>query len=228
MYTVNKINDLTLILGARGSIAVKALCYKLEGCGFRISWGERLLSIYLLQLALVFTQPLTEMSTMDRNKNIPGEEGTTSVWGWQPYHHLSVKCLCNVGSLTSHNPISLHGDTFTFYFCTFISHGNVITGVRLTRNSERWTVLSYSFSTESILVIWPNSLVYQQCSRLVYVRYLAWTPDILFESLCCVPQSCQAFSGRVYWLGCDDLPIHFNSSHILTFHSGLHSYWQIT
>jgi hypothetical protein len=30
-------------------------------------------------------------------------------WGSQPYHHLWADCLDNVGSLTSHNPIGLHG-----------------------------------------------------------------------------------------------------------------------
>jgi hypothetical protein len=29
--------------------------------------------------------------------------------GWQPYRHLWADCLDNVGSLTSHNPIGLHG-----------------------------------------------------------------------------------------------------------------------
>jgi hypothetical protein len=40
----------------RGSIVVKALCYKPEGRGFDSRWGE------FLNL-LKFTQPLTEMST---------------------------------------------------------------------------------------------------------------------------------------------------------------------
>jgi hypothetical protein len=28
---------------------------------------------------------------------------------WQPYRHLWADCLDNVESLTSHNPIGLHG-----------------------------------------------------------------------------------------------------------------------
>jgi hypothetical protein len=52
--------------GARGSLVVKALCYKPEGRGFDTRGGERFLSIYLIlpvALALGFTQPLIEMST---------------------------------------------------------------------------------------------------------------------------------------------------------------------
>jgi hypothetical protein len=50
------------MLGARGSVVVKVLCYKPEGCGFDIRCGE----IYLIlpvALGLGFTQPVTEMST---------------------------------------------------------------------------------------------------------------------------------------------------------------------
>jgi hypothetical protein len=37
--------------GARGSVVVKALCYKPEGRGFETRWGEWFLSIYLILLA---------------------------------------------------------------------------------------------------------------------------------------------------------------------------------
>jgi hypothetical protein len=52
------------IIGARGSIVVKVLSYKLEGRGFETLWGEILnLPNPSGLLALGFTQPLTEMST---------------------------------------------------------------------------------------------------------------------------------------------------------------------
>jgi hypothetical protein len=34
------------IYGARGSVVVKALCYKPEGSGFETRWGEWMFSIY--------------------------------------------------------------------------------------------------------------------------------------------------------------------------------------
>jgi hypothetical protein len=36
--------------------------------------------------------------------------------GWQPYRHLWADCLDNVGSLTSHNPIGLHGQLRVYLF----------------------------------------------------------------------------------------------------------------
>jgi hypothetical protein len=44
-----------IIIGARGSVVVKALCYKLEGCGFDTQWGEFL--------------------------NLPNPSGRTRPWG---------------------------------------------------------------------------------------------------------------------------------------------------
>jgi hypothetical protein len=38
------------IEGGRGSVVVKALCYKPEGRGFEIWWGEWFLSSYLILL----------------------------------------------------------------------------------------------------------------------------------------------------------------------------------
>jgi hypothetical protein len=35
-------------IGARGSVVVKALCYKPEGRGFENRWGEWFLSIHLI------------------------------------------------------------------------------------------------------------------------------------------------------------------------------------
>jgi hypothetical protein len=51
--------------GARGSVVVKALCYKPEGRGFDTRWGE-FLNLPDPSDRLGFTQPLTEMS----NRNI--------------------------------------------------------------------------------------------------------------------------------------------------------------
>jgi hypothetical protein len=39
--------------GARGSIVVKALCYKLEGRGFETRWSEWFLSSYLILPAVL-------------------------------------------------------------------------------------------------------------------------------------------------------------------------------
>jgi hypothetical protein len=44
----NNFDFLPLIYGARGSIVVKALCYKPEGYGFETRRGEWFLSIYLI------------------------------------------------------------------------------------------------------------------------------------------------------------------------------------
>jgi hypothetical protein len=55
-----------LVKVARGSVVVKALCYKPEGRGFETWWGEWFLSSYLIlpvTLGPGFTQPLTDMST---------------------------------------------------------------------------------------------------------------------------------------------------------------------
>jgi hypothetical protein len=52
-------------IGARGSLVVKALCYKLKGCGFKTRWGEWIFSIYLILLA---TLGPGVHSTSNRNK----------------------------------------------------------------------------------------------------------------------------------------------------------------
>jgi hypothetical protein len=49
----------------RGSVVVKALCYKPEGRWFETRC-ELMFSIYLILPAVGFTQPLTEMSTRSR------------------------------------------------------------------------------------------------------------------------------------------------------------------
>jgi hypothetical protein len=57
--------------GARGSLVVKALDYKLEGRGCETPWGEtlNLLSSSSRTMALSFTLPAAEVST----RNLPVE-----------------------------------------------------------------------------------------------------------------------------------------------------------
>jgi hypothetical protein len=75
--------------GACGSIVVKALCYKPGGCRFETQWGEWVFSIYLIiPVALS-----------------PGD----TVQPVRKADNFAFICLDNVGSLTSHNPIGLHG-----------------------------------------------------------------------------------------------------------------------
>jgi hypothetical protein len=64
------ISSVFVSIGARGSVVVKALCYKPEGRGFDNRWGEflNLPNPSGCTSALGFTQPLTEMST--RNTKI--------------------------------------------------------------------------------------------------------------------------------------------------------------
>jgi hypothetical protein len=38
-------------MGARGSVVVEALCYKVEGLGYETRWGKCIFSIYLNLLA---------------------------------------------------------------------------------------------------------------------------------------------------------------------------------
>jgi hypothetical protein len=90
----------TMLIGARGSVVVKALCYK----------------------------PGSRSNEIVEFFNLPNRFGRTSSWGllslrkivflgsrarpvrsWQPYRHLWADCLNNVASLTSHNPTGLHG-----------------------------------------------------------------------------------------------------------------------
>jgi hypothetical protein len=56
-----------------------------------------------------FTQPLTEMSTRSIKIMFLGSKAAAGAKGWQPYRHLWADCLDTVGSLTSYNPIGLHG-----------------------------------------------------------------------------------------------------------------------
>jgi hypothetical protein len=44
-----------------------------------------------------------------QKNNVSGEFRAAGAEGRQPYRHLWADCLDNVGTLTSHNPIGLHG-----------------------------------------------------------------------------------------------------------------------
>jgi hypothetical protein len=74
-----------------------------------LNWPNHSSSI----MALGSTQFLTEMIT----RNLPGGKGWPARKGWQPHRRLwGADCLENVGALTSHNPMGLHGllqDSFT-------------------------------------------------------------------------------------------------------------------
>jgi hypothetical protein len=56
-------------------------------------------------MALVSTQLLTEMST----RNLPGGKGETARKADNLTANCETICLENVGTLTSHNPMGLHG-----------------------------------------------------------------------------------------------------------------------
>jgi hypothetical protein len=62
---------------ARGSVVVKALCYKLEGCGFETQWGEWIFSIYLILPATlgpgVHSASNRNEYQKQKNSNISGE-----------------------------------------------------------------------------------------------------------------------------------------------------------
>jgi hypothetical protein len=60
--------------GVRGSIVVKALCYKPEGRGFDSRWGEFLNLLNPSGRIRPWPRPLTEMSTRNiKNNNVSGE-----------------------------------------------------------------------------------------------------------------------------------------------------------
>jgi hypothetical protein len=70
-------------------------------------------------MALVWTQPLTEMST----RNLPGGKGRPARKA-DKFTALCELTLENVGASTSHNPMGLHGllqDGFTFSLNVYIT-----------------------------------------------------------------------------------------------------------
>jgi hypothetical protein len=74
-------------------------------------------------MALVFTQPLAEMST----RNLPGGYRAAGAYGWQPYRHLWADCLENVGapSLTTlWVSTASCRDSFVFFFLPFYDYQN--------------------------------------------------------------------------------------------------------
>jgi hypothetical protein len=60
-------------------------------------------------MALVSTQPLTEMSTRNLKKNKPASKGRPARRADNLCRHLLAVCLSNVGASTSRNPRGLHG-----------------------------------------------------------------------------------------------------------------------
>jgi hypothetical protein len=88
-------------VGARCNLVVKALDYKPEGREFETQWGE----IWYLPNPSGRSRPLTEMSNGNIKKMFLGSK----VWPVRGAENLTAICLDNVGSLTSHNPIGLHG-----------------------------------------------------------------------------------------------------------------------
>jgi hypothetical protein len=99
-------------VGAHGSVVVKAAWYKPEGHVFESRWGEWIVSIYLIHLGALGPGVYSASNWNEYQKqknNVSGEESAAGTLGWQPYHHLWDDNLDNVGSLTSHNLIGLHG-----------------------------------------------------------------------------------------------------------------------
>jgi hypothetical protein len=109
-------------MGAQGSIVVKALSYKPEGLGFETRWGEVFLPSYLIFLAALGPGVYSASTRNDyqKEKIYLGSKAAAGGQGWQTYRHLWADCLDNVvESLTSHNPIGLHGllqGKLYFYF----------------------------------------------------------------------------------------------------------------
>jgi hypothetical protein len=44
-----------------------------------------------------------------KQKNVSGKQNEAGAYGWQPYRHLWLDCLDNVGSLASQDPTGIHG-----------------------------------------------------------------------------------------------------------------------
>jgi hypothetical protein len=62
-------------MGARGSVVVKALCYKPEGHGFETQGGERFLAVYLILLAALGpgVYSASNRNEYQKHKNVSGE-----------------------------------------------------------------------------------------------------------------------------------------------------------
>jgi hypothetical protein len=102
---------MSCITQARGSEVVKALCYKPEGRGFQTRSGERIFSIYLILLDALGPGVYSASNRNKYQKQKINDSGGAEC-GWcvgLTNSPPSVYCLDNVGSLTSHNPIGLHG-----------------------------------------------------------------------------------------------------------------------
>jgi hypothetical protein len=97
---------------ARGSVMVKAVCYKPEGHRFETRWGKLFFSIYLILPSALDPGVYSASNRNEYQKQKTNVSGGWSVAGeqdWQPCCHLWADCLDNTGSLTSHNHIGLQG-----------------------------------------------------------------------------------------------------------------------
>jgi hypothetical protein len=94
-------------MGELGIVVVKALCYKPEGRGFEIRWGE--FSVYLILPAALGPEVY---SASNRNK-YQKERKIFLCSKARPVRKadnltaIRADCLYNVGSLTSHNALGL-------------------------------------------------------------------------------------------------------------------------
>jgi hypothetical protein len=90
------------------SVAVEALCYKPEGRGFEIRWGEWISSIYLILPAALGLGVYSASSRNEYRKqenNVSRSRARLVCKVDKPYRHLWAICLDNVGSSTSRKPI---------------------------------------------------------------------------------------------------------------------------
>jgi hypothetical protein len=93
--------------------------HKPEGHGFNSRWGHCFSSIHLI-LPVALRREVYLASNRNEYKKqrmFLGSEETAGAKVWQSCRHLLADFLDNVGSLTSHNFIGLHGllrDSFTF------------------------------------------------------------------------------------------------------------------
>jgi hypothetical protein len=70
-------------------------------------------SILTLSFRMVHTFRISDQSVLSFSYVFQilclGTRAAAGAEGWQPYRHLRADCLDIVGSLTSHNPVGLHG-----------------------------------------------------------------------------------------------------------------------
>jgi hypothetical protein len=104
IHTDTNCNPILPSNGAHGTVVLKVQCYKLEGHGSETQWGEWIFPIYLILPAAlghgICSASNNEMSARSRK---------IMILGGKAWPVCRADCLDTVGSLTSHNPIGLHG-----------------------------------------------------------------------------------------------------------------------